>query len=93
MVSNRWEIEPAVARRFVDDGAACIEWLISLGVEFLPNVIPVGPTAVPRGHIAKEYGYGETQALHAALTLRGADIAWRLEWIGCSPTRAAAGSA
>src|SRR5258707_765113 len=42
MLINRWEVEPAVVKRYAEDGAAAIEWLQSLGVEYRPEVYAVG---------------------------------------------------
>jgi fumarate reductase flavoprotein subunit len=74
MVANKWELEPAVVRRFVDDGPSALEWLISLGVEFLPTIIPVGQSSVPRGHVPKGWGHSEITALQAAASGGGVDI-------------------
>lgn len=75
MIVNKFEIEPAVARRFADDGAPCFDWLVSLGVEFRPEVMVVGQQHVPRGHIPKMFGFGHTQALSAAVSRGGIEVA------------------
>lgn len=75
MAVNKFEVEPAIVRRFVDEGPDCINWLKSLGVEFNDEVLAVGQTAIPRGHVPKMYGFGHTQALEAAITRGGVDVA------------------
>jgi fumarate reductase flavoprotein subunit len=67
MIVNKFEIEPAVARRFPDNGAQCFDCLVSSGVEFRPEVMVVGQQHVPRGHVPKMFGFGHTQALSAAV--------------------------
>jgi fumarate reductase flavoprotein subunit len=77
MVINKWEIEPAVARRFADEGADALEWLISLGIEFNPEVLVVAQTKVARGHLPKQFGFGIVQGLSAAISRGTVEVALR----------------
>jgi fumarate reductase flavoprotein subunit len=67
MTMNRWEIEAAIARRYADESASTIEWLIDLGLEFQPELYPVALSPVPRGHMPKEYGFGIAKAMSSAV--------------------------
>ena len=75
MLLNRWEIEPAVARRYADESAGTVEWLMSLGVEFHSEVLTVGQSKVPRGHLPKLNGFGIVQALDASVSRGGVEVA------------------
>lgn len=58
MTLSQWHLEPGLIRRFADESAPTLEWLISLGVEFNPDKLYcAGVESVPRGHMAEGAGY------------------------------------
>jgi fumarate reductase flavoprotein subunit len=67
MMMNRWELEAAVARRYAEESGPTIAWMQDLGIEFEPYVHPVALSAVPRGHLPKEYGFGIIKAMSSAI--------------------------
>jgi fumarate reductase flavoprotein subunit len=93
MLMNRWEIEAAVARRYADESGPTIEWLMQLGVEFDDYVHTVALSKVPRGHLPKQFGFGLVQALDAAISRCGVEIALntRVERLLGDPTGGLAG--
>jgi len=51
MTLNQWKVDPRIARKYCDLSAPTFEWLVDLGVQFLPEgVYPSGVSSVPRGH-------------------------------------------
>lgn len=65
---NRWDADPAVARRFCDAAGSTLRWLEGLGVEFLPeNVYRAGLEPAPRSHRPTGGGLAVVQALRTAL--------------------------
>jgi len=69
MTFNQWILEPGLVRRYCDESAPTIEWLIGLGVQYKPEKLyRAGVEPVPRGHCAEGYGleYLNTVHSHAA---------------------------
>jgi fumarate reductase flavoprotein subunit len=74
---NRWDVEPSIVRRYCDDSAAAVDWLIGHGVEFLPEQLERGELErVPRLHRAAGGGAGIAAALHKACGRLGVEIAF-----------------
>jgi glycine/D-amino acid oxidase-like deaminating enzyme len=75
MMMNRWELEAAVARRYAEESGPTIAWMQDLGIEFEPYVHPVALSAVPRGHLPKDYGIrhhqGDVQCYQLDTARRG----------------------
>lgn len=58
MTLNQWHLEPGLIRRFCDEAAPTLEWLISLGVHYRPDKLyAAGVESVRRGHMAEGAGY------------------------------------
>lgn len=76
MTLNQYRVEPALARRICDNAGPDLEWLISLGVEFKPEGLYCsGVESVARGHGAAARGQSITDALEAAASEKGVDVA------------------
>jgi succinate dehydrogenase/fumarate reductase flavoprotein subunit len=75
MAVNRWNVEPAIVRRYCDSGADAVRWLASHGVEFSRDVERGEIERVPRLHRASGGGAGITAALGRACARLGVDIA------------------
>jgi fumarate reductase flavoprotein subunit len=74
---NRWDIDPAVARRFCDEALPTFEWLTSLGVRFTPEgLYRAVREPVPRSHRPAGGGRSYVDVLDRAARSRGADIAF-----------------
>ena len=68
MTINQYRVEPSLARRLCDNGAANVDWLMSLGVEYQPEPNCGGVESVPRSHWPLEKGAGVATALEAAIS-------------------------
>jgi fumarate reductase flavoprotein subunit len=76
MAVNRWNVEPAIVRRYCDSGADAVRWLASHGVEFSPDELARGELErVPRLHRAGGGGAGITTALKRSCARLGVDTA------------------
>jgi fumarate reductase flavoprotein subunit len=75
MTLNQWLVEPSVVRRYCDLSAPAFEWLMGLGVEFLPErVYRSGVGSVARGHPPEGGGVRVIEVLHAQLDQRPVDF-------------------
>jgi fumarate reductase flavoprotein subunit len=73
---NRWDIEPSIVRRYCDEGAAAVQWLTDLGVEFPPGEIARGELErIPRLHRAAGGGAEIVAGLRSACNRVGVDFA------------------
>lgn len=73
---NRWEVEPSIVRRYCDEGAAAVEWLMGHGVEFPAGDLVRGELErVPRQHRAAGGGAGIIAGLKRSCDRLGVDIA------------------
>jgi fumarate reductase flavoprotein subunit len=73
---NRWICDPAVVRRFCDEGWPTMRWLIGHGVEYPVNgLYRAGVEPVPRSHRPAGGGQAVVDALAAACRHAGAEIA------------------
>lgn len=73
---NRWQVEPAVVRRFCDEAPATLRWLTDLGVEFRPeDLYRAASERVPRSHRPTGGGRALVDVLHRACRDREIDIA------------------
>ena len=76
MTFNRWQADPAIARRFCEAAEPTLSWLISLGLEFLPqNVYRAGLERAPRSHRPTGGGLAIVEALRAACRSHDVEIA------------------
>jgi fumarate reductase flavoprotein subunit len=76
MTLNQWLLEPSVVRRYCDDSAPTLDWLIELGVEFKPEHVHVsGVGSVPRGHVPQGDGQEVVHALDRERIRRGVEVA------------------
>lgn len=76
MTFNRWQADPAVARRFCDEAAPTLAWLTSLGLEYLPeNVYRAGLERAPRSHRPTGGGLAIVDALRQACRAHNVEIA------------------
>jgi fumarate reductase flavoprotein subunit len=76
MTLNQWNVEPAVLRRLCDESTPTLEWLIDLGVKFLPeDLYPSGVEKCPRGHKASGKGAAIAEVLAAEVGRRRIDVA------------------
>jgi fumarate reductase flavoprotein subunit len=73
---NRWQADPAVARRFCEQATPTMAWLTALGVEFRPeNLYRAGRERVPRSHRPTGGGLAIVEALHGACRAGGVEFA------------------
>jgi fumarate reductase flavoprotein subunit len=73
---NRWDVEPSIVRRYCDDSAAAVDWLIGHGVEFRPEQLERGELErVPRLHRATGGGAGIAAGLQKACGRLGVEVA------------------
>jgi len=73
---NRWDVEPAVARRFCDAALPTMEWLTGLGVRFpAAGLYRATRESAPRSHRPEGAGPAIVEALHRAARAREVDIA------------------
>jgi fumarate reductase flavoprotein subunit len=78
MTLSQYRAEASLVRRLSDDSAEGLEWLISLGVQYLPeNLYVSGVDNVARGHRPVEYGAGIVAALDQAASTRGVVVSLR----------------
>ncbi len=72
MQLNRWNVDAAVVRRFVELAGPTVEWLGDLGVEYYDTLVFGGEERVPRVHVP----IGRGQAVIDVLTrhCREADV-------------------
>jgi fumarate reductase flavoprotein subunit len=74
---NRWEVEPAVARRFCHAALPTFEWLTGLGVRFTPEgLYRAGREPAPRSHRPVGGGQAYIDALYRAARSHGLDFAF-----------------
>jgi fumarate reductase flavoprotein subunit len=74
---NRWDVEPAVARRFCHEALPTFEWLTGLGVRFGPDgLYRAGREPSPRSHRPVGGGQAYVDALYRAAGARGLDFAF-----------------
>lgn len=75
MTFNRWNLEPWLIRRFCEESAPTLEWLLTLGVEIpVEGLYVSGVDDVPRGHHTHGSGLALFEKLHGAAAARGAEI-------------------
>ncbi|MFA6114691.1 MAG: FAD-dependent oxidoreductase [Sphingomonas sp.] len=75
MTFNRWNLEPWLIRRFCEESAPTLEWLLGLGVEMpVEGLYISGVEDVPRGHHTRGSGAALFEHLHGAAVARGAAI-------------------
>lgn len=75
MTLNQWLVEPSVVRRYCDLSAPTFEWLMGLGVEFLPErVYRSGISSIARGHPPEGGGARVVEVLHGHLDKRSVDF-------------------
>jgi hypothetical protein len=67
LLFNQYRVAPALVRRLADDSGPAVEWLISLGVEFHPELMFAAEERCPRSHVPRRGGRGVVKALAAAL--------------------------
>ena len=73
---NRWMCDPAVARRFCEDGWPTMKWLAGHGVEYpASGLYRATREAVPRSHRPVGGGQAVIDVLAAACRRAGAEIA------------------
>jgi fumarate reductase flavoprotein subunit len=74
---NRWDVEPAIVRRFCDAALATFEWLRGLGVGFAPEgLYRAARETAPRSHrVVGGSAQAYIDALHRAARAHGIDIA------------------
>jgi fumarate reductase flavoprotein subunit len=71
-----WEANPRIVRILADQSGPCLEWLISLGVEFPPQyLVCSGVEDVPRGHPSQGAGGSVAERLINGAGARGAEHA------------------
>lgn len=76
MTLNEWAVRPDLIKLLCDRSGETLEWLISLGAEFPPELlVRSGVDTVPRGHPSKGAGSGIGEALINAAGARGIDTA------------------
>lgn len=64
MTLNQWSLKPDIIRHVCDEGAAAVDWLIGLGVDFPPEkLVKGGIESVPRAHPSHGAGMGIAEAL------------------------------
>jgi len=75
MTLNQWLVEPSVVRRYCDLSAPTFEWLMGLGVEFLPErVYQSGVGSIARGHPPEGGGARVIEVLQGQLDKRRVDF-------------------
>lgn len=75
LATNRWRVEPSLARVFCEAAPDIVTWLESLGIEFGP-LVQAGAERVPRGHRAIGEGEALITALDRACRERGVEFAF-----------------
>jgi fumarate reductase flavoprotein subunit len=75
MTLNQWMVDPRVVRKYCDLSGPTFEWLMNLGVEFLPEgVYPSGVSSIPRGHQPTGGGQEVINILEGHRSHKGIDI-------------------
>jgi fumarate reductase flavoprotein subunit len=75
MTFNRWNLEPWLIRRFCEESAPTLEWLISLGVDYpVEGLYISGMDDIPRGHHSHGSGIEFFERLLGAASSRGVQI-------------------
>src|SRR5258708_25808698 len=72
---NQGAVEPGIAWHLAVNSGPAVEWLISLGVRFLDQIVYAAEESVPRSHVPSRGGAGIVKVLAAAIKERGGDIA------------------
>jgi fumarate reductase flavoprotein subunit len=76
MTFNQWLLEPAIVRRYCDESAPAVEWLIGMGVVYKPErLYRAGVEPVPRGHLAEGYGHEYLNTVHNHAAGHGVEFA------------------
>jgi fumarate reductase flavoprotein subunit len=79
MLANQFEARPGIVHRISYEGADALQWLIDLGVRFMPEVMQGGGERVPRSHVpdAGDVPGGQhiVDVLHRNARERGIEIA------------------
>jgi fumarate reductase flavoprotein subunit len=75
MTFNRWNLEPWLIRRFCEESAPTLEWLIGMGVHFpVEGLYVSGMDDRPRGHHSHGSGVEFFEHLLGAASARGVTI-------------------
>jgi fumarate reductase flavoprotein subunit len=75
MTFNRWNLEPWLIRRFCEESAPTLEWLIGLGVDYpVEGLYISGMDDTPRGHHSRGSGIEFFERLLGAASARGVTI-------------------
>lgn len=75
MTLNRWNLEPWLIRRFCEESAPTLEWLIGLGVDIPVDGLYIsGVDDTPRGHHTHGSGIALFEHLLGAASSRGVAI-------------------
>jgi fumarate reductase flavoprotein subunit len=74
LTTNRWRVEPGLARVYCEQAPTVVEWLLALGLEFGP-VVRAGAEPVPRGHRALGEGDALITVLERACRAAGVELA------------------
>lgn len=75
MTFNQWKLEPWLIRRFCEESAPTLEWLIGLGVVFPPEGLYIsGVDDTPRGHHTHGSGAALFEHLLGAASARGVAV-------------------
>jgi fumarate reductase flavoprotein subunit len=72
---NQGSVEPGIAWHLAVNSGPAVEWLISLGVRFLDQIVYAAEESVPRSHVPSRGGAGIVKVLAGAIKERGVDIA------------------
>src|SRR5262245_61670190 len=56
MLANQFESRPGLVHRISYEGADALQWLLDMGVQFLPHVMQGGGERVPRSHVPEGGG-------------------------------------
>lgn len=73
LVTNRWSIEPSIARALCEGAGPAVDWLADLGVEFY-LLAATSAEFTPRGHMAVGEGAKIVRVLEHEATRLGAEI-------------------
>jgi fumarate reductase flavoprotein subunit len=75
MTFNRWNLEPWLIRRFCEESAPTLEWLIALGVDYPVGGLYIsGMDDTPRGHHSHGSGSEFFERLLGAASARGVEV-------------------
>lgn len=79
MLANQFETQPGIVQRISHEGADALDWLIEIGVKFLPHVMQGGGERVPRSHVPDggdvPGGQHMVDVLHQRARERGIEVA------------------